>query len=143
MTATGGSRLSGAGEFEFTVSADVGALGSMRRKVAGVLGKHEVGVAAVDDCLLILSELCTNAIQAMEPGTGAVLVRVRVGATDVTLEVENAGRPFDVEAAAAQLRAGSDIERGRGLVIVRALADEVTLRHHEGHSIVRVVLRLS
>lgn len=140
MTVSSGPQINGGPDFAVVVSPHVRALAPMRHEVAERLGNHELAPVAIDDLLIVLSELCTNAIEATAPGGGPVLVRVLPGAAALTLEVENVGLSFDQDAATAQRQAGGASERGRGLVIVRALADEVTVRHHDGRCIVRVVM---
>ncbi|MCM2420215.1 ATP-binding protein [Streptomyces sp. RKAG293] len=79
------------------------------------------GIACpLDDCLLMISELVTNAIlygRAEEPW----LVRVewsRVG-TRLRVDVHNAGLP----ACVRMRRPAADVAHGRGLCLVNALAD--------------------
>ena len=140
VTLSSGTLINGGPAFAVVLSPDVRALAPMRHEVAERLEAHDFAPMAIDDLLIVLSELCTNAIEATAPGDGPVLVRVLVGVAALTLEVENVGLSFDHDAAAAQRRADTDTERGRGLLIVRALADDVTVRHHDGRCIVRVVM---
>jgi len=141
MTLTEASLMDGGPDFEVALVPDLGALAPLRREVAARLDPGVLGSVTVDNLLLVLSELATNAIQATAPdGAGAVvLVRVRPRSAAVIAEVENTGPAF-VEAALAQQQVAGDAEGGRGLVIVRALTDEVTVEFRDGRCVVRAVV---
>jgi len=85
-----------------------------RRFVGGVLS----GLAPADDVVLCVSELASNAVlhsDSREPG-GQFAVRVWMTARGaVRAEVEDRGGPWAPDPAAGE-------ERGRGLLIVAALA---------------------
>ena len=67
-----------------------------------------------------------------------VRVWIRQGA--IVIEVENAGPPFTDRSVFARPQSREGAEGGRGLVIVRALSDEVTMRFPDGRCIVRAVV---
>ncbi|EFL26911.1 conserved hypothetical protein [Streptomyces himastatinicus ATCC 53653] len=82
---------------------------------------HEALACSMDDCLLLISELVTNAIVYGE-AEGLWRVRVewyRVG-TSLRVEVHNPGFPARVRLR----RPGAGEAHGRGLLIVDQLADE-------------------
>jgi serine/threonine-protein kinase RsbW len=89
-------------------------IGHARRFIAGVL----FGVGAADDIVLCVSELASNAVLhscSRDPG-GQFTVRVSVSpAGRIRAEVADRGGPWNPEPA-------QDEERGRGLLIVAALA---------------------
>lgn len=140
MALSSGTLINGGPDFAVVLSPDVRALSPMRHEVAERLEAHDFASIAIYDLLVVLSELCTNAIEATASGDDSVLVRVMLGVAALTLEVENVGLAFDQDAGIAQRRSGADVDRGRGLAIVRALADEITVWHHDGRCIVRVVM---
>jgi serine/threonine-protein kinase RsbW len=86
----------------------------VRRYIAGVLS----GFAAADDIVLCVSELASNAVlhsSSRRPG-GQFVVRVGVSHTGrIRAEVEDRGGPWAPDL-------DHDEERGRGLLIVAALA---------------------
>lgn len=141
MTLTEARLMGGGPDFEVALVPDLGALAPMRREVAARLDPAVVGSATIDSVLLVLSELATNAIQATAGEGAAVLVRVRPRSTAIVAEVENAGGAFvEPSAPLAQQQATGDAEGGRGLVIVRALTDGVTVRFRDGRCVVRAVV---
>ncbi|GGW15592.1 hypothetical protein GCM10018980_52710 [Streptomyces capoamus] len=107
-----------------------GAVAAVRRRAAAVLADWSVCSEIVEDALLVVSELATNAIiharppaelrLSWKPGAGGRTLRVEV--TDAGPE-RHAGRPLD----------GFDPdEHGRGEAIVRALATHSGIRIHPG-----------
>lgn len=141
MTVPDGSLMNGDHDFSVSLDLDFSALAPMRHEVGGWLGSHGLATVTVDDLLLVLSELCTNAIEASTSGDPPVLVRVHRTDATISLEVENSGAAFEEALDKQQKR--TDPSRGRGLIIVRALADEVAMQFHDGRCIVRAVLSLA
>jgi anti-sigma regulatory factor (Ser/Thr protein kinase) len=92
--------------------AEPGQVGEARRFVAGILGK----CPAAPDAVLCLSEMLNNAVthSASKYG-GKVEVHVGHDAGEVRLEVADQGGRWQGEP-------GADGERGRGLLIIGALA---------------------
>lgn len=135
--------MNGGPDFNVALVPDFGAMAPMRREVVGRLRAHGLSSETVDDVLLVVSELCTNAIQATGPVEEPVVVRVRMSGTAVIVEVENVGPPFEEGTTLVQRQTGPDSERGRGLVIVRAVAETLTLLFNDGRCTLRAVLRLA
>lgn len=102
--------------------ADVSRAGEARRLVRRASTEADADPAVVDDLQLIASELFTNAV---EHGDGTV-VTVRVVARDATIgvSVENVGRRA-VAPSEHWTVSAPDARSGRGLGIVRRLADAV------------------
>lgn len=140
MTLTETTTLNGGPDFEVALVADLGALAPSRREVARRLGVQGLASEKVDDVVLVVCELCTNAIQATEPSDAPILVRVRIGDAAVVVEVENVGPPFDALDAIALGDGRSDTEGGRGLAIVRTLSDDVSMHFHDGRCTVKAVI---
>ena len=132
--------LNGGPDFEVALVPDVGALGLVRREVGRRLGEHGVHPDTINDALLVVCELCTNAIQATEPRDAPVLVRVRLGDAAIAVEVENVGPPFDALARIAIGTSEADTEGGRGLAIVLALSRDVSVHFHDGQCTVTAII---
>lgn len=81
--------------------------------------------------LLVISELCTNAIEAVQDARACIVVRMRDLADHVEIEVEDRGPGFDRLAKIDNV-ASEDDEHGRGLHVVRSIADEVSVRRDAG-----------
>lgn len=105
----------------------------------------------VDDLRVIVSEACTNAMEAVG-GRRAVagspvptiLVECRLSDRGIELLVTDTGTGFDPEDLEA-LPAASDpsrlrFERGLGIPLIRALADEAEISSGAGGTRVRVAL---
>jgi anti-sigma regulatory factor (Ser/Thr protein kinase) len=88
-----------------------------------------------DELMLVVSELCTNAIEAVHNPSGEVTLRVRNRDDSIIIEVEDLGPGF---AAAMGRRGARDKdERGRGLQVVAALVDDLTVERKRRRTIVR------
>jgi anti-sigma regulatory factor (Ser/Thr protein kinase) len=105
----------------------------------------------VDDLRVIVSEACTNAIEAVSARAEAegrpvpsIEVEVRLSTSRVELLVADEGLGFDPDALVA-LPAATDpdrlaIERGLGIPLIRALSDESEISSGPGGTRVRAVL---
>lgn len=85
----------------------------------------------VDDWLLIATELVTNAIAAA-PASTAIEVEIDVKPSRIDLRVVDMGFGFELDPMAS-VPAGD--ARGRGLMIVSALADDFTVSTDDGRTI--------
>jgi anti-sigma regulatory factor (Ser/Thr protein kinase) len=86
-----------------------------RRKTAVVLGRWRCQRERIEDAVLVVSEVVTNAVQH---GAGVVLVRLLRRRRYVRVEVQDNSPRLPVVLAVV----GRAAERGRGLHIVRKLA---------------------
>ena len=105
----------------------------------------------VDDLRVIVSEACTNAIEAVveraeKEGVPApsIEVEVRLSSSRVELVVADEGLGFDPDSLVA-LPAATDpsrlaIERGLGIPLIRALSDEAEIASGPEGTRVRAVL---
>jgi anti-sigma regulatory factor (Ser/Thr protein kinase) len=87
--------------------------------------------------LLVVSELCTNAIEALQNTRAELTLRVRDQPRDVVIEVEDRGPGFGSSLGRI---AGDDDERGRGLQVVRSLVDDFAVDRAYGRTTVRCSL---
>jgi anti-sigma regulatory factor (Ser/Thr protein kinase) len=102
--------------------------------------------ARVSDLRLAVSELCANAIESHQR-TGnqePLLIRCDLDPDRVTIEIEDHGGGFDPDALSALPHASDperlEHERGLGIPLVRALADDVEFLVKDEGTTVRVVL---
>jgi len=129
----------------------------MRRVLGDTLSRLGVDEDSISDLLLAVTEACTNVLRHAGPGRRYELV-VQVGKNRCVLQVLDNGRGFDQAklrtARRAHLRRppvrpvpllrrrvrSADIaqlpESGRGLAIMRACVDDVSLRSGPGHGTV-------
>lgn len=117
----------------------IGSLALLRRSLAAALSRTGLPDAVVGDVILAASELVTNATNA-SPAGEPVAVRVDMSDHRLVLEVENAGQPFFDDTLKRRAATSGDSAGGRGMVIVSAIADEVSLRFHRGRCVVTAVL---
>ncbi|MFF4345903.1 ATP-binding protein [Streptomyces sp. NPDC001530] len=107
-----------------------GAVSAIRRRVGAVLADWNVSREIVEDALLVVSELLTNALVHALPPAELRLSWVRDdGLGTLRVEVTDAGPAL----AAGQSPAGFDPdEHGRGEEIVHALATRHGIHVHSG-----------
>ncbi|MBV8161475.1 MAG: SpoIIE family protein phosphatase [Acidimicrobiia bacterium] len=98
-----------------------------------------VDPSAAEDLLLMVSELCTNAVRFSSGAPGALSVRARGEGDAVIVEVSDDGLGFDWHPVAEAPDPGAD--EGRGLFLVGALADELDVTRFDGRTVVRAVKR--
>jgi serine/threonine-protein kinase RsbW len=101
-----------------------------------------VGVAAacVSDVELALSEACTNVL--LHAGSGDYDVRLDLADRTCSIRVVDVGRGLDP--AAGDPAPDAEAERGRGLVLLRALVDSVRFdTRPDAGTVVRLEKRLS
>ena len=93
------------------------------------------------DLLLVASELCSNAVRHASGAPGALVLRAWAEGDAVMLEVEDDGAGFELSERYDDELPDPESERGRGLYVVEALTDEVSVRREEDRTVVRVVRR--
>jgi len=107
--------------------ADPRELRAARAGVARLLLAQGVEPAVIDDVVLAVSEVLTNAVQASPPD-GVIELRVDCGRERVRVEVRNSGDAIDVDLVDADLPPLAQVG-GRGIPVVRAVTDELEARH--------------
>ncbi|HEU5084165.1 MAG TPA: ATP-binding protein [Acidimicrobiales bacterium] len=115
-------------DLDARLPADTAVIADARAMLHGWLADAGVGDReVVDDLSVVLSELVANAVEA-SPHDGSVVVRTQLEEGTVVLSVVNDVREWVTPAERWDLddplRPG-----GRGLLIVSALADDVTVQH--------------
>src|SRR5687768_3255704 len=105
-------------EFRFTPTSRI-SVRLARRVVAHWLEAHPgIDGDGIDDLLIAVSELCTNAAAHASGEVGSVALRICVSDGAVVLEVEDDGPGFDPDEVIDLTKLESDDEHGRGLFIV-------------------------
>ena len=99
-----------------------------RRVLAATLGTVGVTEDCRSDILLALAEACSNAVTHAQPADGYE-VCVQLDAKQCLIEVLDGGGGFDEQSLPTQLPELD--ESGRGLHIIRAVADQFDLRHND------------
>ena len=95
---------------------------------------------AVDTLLLVVSELCSNAVRHATGAPGSVHLKAWAEGDAIVIEVSDDGGTLTwVESTAGVEPPDPDAEQGRGLFLVTELSDEVTSSVHDGRSTVRIV----
>lgn len=117
MESADGLRQRGEGEFASTLES----IGDARDFVRGVLRDDAVDEQTVDDVTLAVSELVTNAV--VHGSGGPVSVRIETASDEVVCVVGSTGGPLPDPATWRS--PGARGRTGRGLAIVRAVADSV------------------
>lgn len=124
-------------------AGDTATIAGARHEMAQWLGDHGVyDETVIADASLVMSELCSNAVEAA-PGHPYRVEIQSVGRTRCRVAVTSWSDPDDLPDRSAW---GPDevlAERGRGLAIVDALAETVSLVRAEADAVAVVaILRL-
>lgn len=119
MESADGLRQRGEREFVSTTES----IGEARDFVQRVLRDDAVDEATLDDVTLAVSELVTNAV--VHGAGGPVTVRIETGQDEVVFCVRSTGGPLPDPATWTS--PGTSGRTGRGLAIVRAVADTVAV----------------
>ena len=99
-----------------------------------------VDVDAIDDLLVVCSELVTNAVVHAADPSGTIALRARTEGDSVVLEVEDHGAGFTWPVAHEMRDVLDGDEHGRGLFIVEALTDRLgVLKTATDRTVVRCV----
>jgi serine phosphatase RsbU (regulator of sigma subunit)/anti-sigma regulatory factor (Ser/Thr protein kinase) len=134
--------VSGLGPLEYRFSPNVVAVPLARGFLDDWLRHQPVDDQERADLLLVASELCSNAVRHASGAAASVCLRAWAEGDALVLEVEDdGGKPFTLPKLHDEEVPDRDLERGRGLYLVRALADEITVDARDGRTTVRVVRR--
>ncbi|MDO9379261.1 MAG: SpoIIE family protein phosphatase [Nocardioidaceae bacterium] len=107
---------------------------TMRRELGTWLMAHQV---ESDDAVLVAAELLANAASVAR---GVVTMSVQVQTGRVTIEVSDDGPGVDSIDELGRRLPGTESERGRGLYLVRAISDDLSMMSTSEGTIVRVEL---
>jgi serine/threonine-protein kinase RsbW len=96
---------------------------------------------AVDSLLLAVSELCSNAVRHATGAPGSIQLHAWAEAADVVVEVSDDGGSLEWSEQRPEDLPDPEAEQGRGLFLVRELADEVVTAVEHGRTVVRIIRR--
>lgn len=116
---------------ERVVPAQLNSVGSLRRETAAFLDERAEEQFR-SSVLLVVSELSTNAVEALGDADAEFTLRVHDLGDRVVIDVTDSGPGFSD--ALSRRGAGSTTPRGRGLQIVRGLVDELSVTRHDGET---------
>lgn len=117
--------ISDPGPFEYRCTPSLSNIRLCRHVLANWLEQQPgVDVDAIDDLLVVCSELVTNAV-VHSPDAGTIAVRGWTDGDSVVLEVEDPGGGFAWPVAHGMHDVLDSDEHGRGLFIVEALTDRL------------------
>ncbi|MGW4512997.1 ATP-binding protein [Streptomyces sp. NPDC004393] len=108
---------------EISIAADRALIAEVRHSVRAALASWGAGAIA-DDMAVVASELASN---ALKHAGGEATVRLRLAEGQALLEVDDISLRRPVSR-----RAGAEVEEGRGLFLVQALAAEWGWRYRKG-----------
>jgi serine phosphatase RsbU (regulator of sigma subunit)/anti-sigma regulatory factor (Ser/Thr protein kinase) len=127
------------GAFEYRFSPSLATVPLARHLFGDWLEHLKLDEPERADLLLVASELCSNAVRHASGKPGALAVRAWAEADAVVVEVEDDGAGMELSHRAEDPDLES--ETGRGLYVVRALSDELSVRRLDERTIVRAVRR--
>ena len=118
------------------LEADLAEVGTARRFIRANLVDVSPGLNA--DAQLVASELVTNAVE--HGAGGPVIVAIRCDDASIALTVESVGPAPDVGDVENWEVAPVEEITGRGLGIVRSIADRVEVRRRNGRLVITACL---
>jgi anti-sigma regulatory factor (Ser/Thr protein kinase) len=127
---------------EITYPGEAATLSRARHDVLACLRKWGADESVMDRAALIVSELATNALQA-SPGSEYGVQISRVDSKFAAIAVRNTTSGTVPPPPEHWQPVDHTALRGRGLSIVSALSDDVTVENLDGEVIVTALIRLS
>lgn len=91
-----------------------------------------------EDLLFVATELCGNSVRAASGAPGSIQLRAEIDRGAVVIEIEDDGEGYQLDPENTPPQ--PDAEAGRGLFLVRALTDEVTVERRDDHTFTRCVM---
>ena len=142
-----GDRSSAAGSdgsvLHLRLRATIDSVPTARHTLINWLRELHVPRPVVDDLALAVTELVTNAVEASPSPASEVKIEAGYTEPDLYVEVCDEGDGFTLDRDRIAHGPASHSIRGRGLPIVQALVDLVSVERHEGCTKVIVTRRLA
>ena len=127
------------GSFEYRFSPSLATIPLARHLFGDWLEHLSLDASEQADLLLVASELCSNAVRHASGKPGALAIRAWADGDAVVVEVEDDGAGMELSNRAED--PDLDAEQGRGLYVVRALTDDLSVRREGERTVVRAVRR--
>ena len=127
------------GAFEYRFSPSLATVPLARHLLADWLEHMALDAGERADLLLVASELCSNAVRHSSGKPGALTMRAWADGDALVVEVEDDGAGMELSHRMED--PDLDAEQGRGIYVVRALTDDLTVRRVEERTVVRAVRR--
>ncbi|MDQ6929021.1 MAG: ATP-binding protein, partial [Actinomycetota bacterium] len=128
--------------FEYRFSPTAATVPLARHLFADWLEHLAVDEVERSDLILVASELCANALRHSTGTPGALALRSWADGDAVIIEVEDDGVGFELGEHYDDEIPDLYAERGRGLYVVEALTDEISVsRNDDERTVVRAVRR--
>jgi serine phosphatase RsbU (regulator of sigma subunit)/anti-sigma regulatory factor (Ser/Thr protein kinase) len=127
--------------FEYRFSPNPATVPLARHLFADWLEHLAVDDSERSDLILVASELCSNALRHSTGAPGALSLRSWADGDAVVVEVEDDGDGFELDDHYDDEIPDLYGEQGRGLYVVEALTDEMSVSRSDDHTVVRAVRR--
>jgi serine phosphatase RsbU (regulator of sigma subunit)/anti-sigma regulatory factor (Ser/Thr protein kinase) len=127
------------GAFEYRFSPSLATVPLARHLFGDWLEHLTLDESERADLLLVASELCSNAVRHASGKPGALVVRAWADQDAVVVEVEDDGAGMELGHRAED--PDLEAEQGRGIYVVRALTDDLSVRRVDERTVVRAVRR--
>jgi serine/threonine-protein kinase RsbW len=129
------------GPFEYRFSPTPATIPLGRHLLSDWLEHLGVEETELADMVLVASELCSNAVRHASGAPGSLVLRAWAEGDSVVVEVQDDGAGFELTHRWDDELPDPDVERGRGLYVVEALTDEISVRREGEYTFVRAVRR--
>jgi serine phosphatase RsbU (regulator of sigma subunit)/anti-sigma regulatory factor (Ser/Thr protein kinase) len=127
--------------FEHRFSANPVMVSLARHLLLDWLERQPIDPAAIEDLLIVASELSSNAIQASTGEPRALALRATADGDAIVIEMEDDGPGFALPDFDDEDVPDLLMEHGRGLFLVHVLTDELEVGRVAGRTVVRCVKR--
>jgi serine phosphatase RsbU (regulator of sigma subunit)/anti-sigma regulatory factor (Ser/Thr protein kinase) len=127
------------GAFEYRFSPSLATIPLARHLLGDWLEHLSLDAGERADLLLVASELCSNAVRHSSGKPGALAMRAWADGDALVMEVEDDGAGMELSHRLED--PDLDAEQGRGIYVVRALTDDLTVRRVEERTVVRAIRR--
>jgi serine phosphatase RsbU (regulator of sigma subunit)/anti-sigma regulatory factor (Ser/Thr protein kinase) len=127
--------------FEYRFSPTTATVPLARHLFSDWLEHQPVDDTETSDLLLVASELCANAVRHASGQPASVALRAWADGDALVIEVEDDGEGFELEPYRNDEQPDPDASRGRGLYVVEALSDELSVTRTEGRTVARALRR--
>jgi serine phosphatase RsbU (regulator of sigma subunit)/anti-sigma regulatory factor (Ser/Thr protein kinase) len=127
------------GAFEYRFSPSLATVPLARHLLSDWLEHLTLDDAERADLLLVASELASNAVRHASGKPGALVMRAWAEGDALVVEVEDDGAGMELSQRLED--PDLDAEQGRGIYVVRALTDDLSVHRHDERTVVRAVRR--